>query len=45
MYKNLFLKFYLLFCLGVKLGEEHRVRVFENRGLRRISGHKGKEVT
>jgi hypothetical protein len=27
------------------LGEEHRLRVFENRVLRRISGRKKDEVT
>jgi hypothetical protein len=33
--------------MGVKLGfwEEHRVRVFENRVLRRIFGPKRDEVT
>jgi hypothetical protein len=27
------------------LREEHRLRVLENRGLRKISGHKEEEVT
>jgi hypothetical protein len=31
--------------LSVTLREEHRLRVFENRVLRRISGPKGDEVT
>jgi hypothetical protein len=40
----------LLFCMGVKLmsltlREEHRLRVFETRGLRRIFGPKRDEVT
>jgi hypothetical protein len=30
---------------SVTLREEHRLRVFENRVLRRIFGHKGDEVT
>jgi len=40
--------FYLLFCMGVKLGpttqKEHRFRVFENRVLRRILGPVRQEV-
>jgi hypothetical protein len=41
---------FLCFCTGVKLGlltlsEEHRLRVFENRVLRRIFGPKRDEVT
>jgi hypothetical protein len=39
----------MLFCVGVTLGlsprEEHRMRVFENRVLRKISGPKRDEVT
>jgi hypothetical protein len=38
---------YQLFCEGVKLcvlKEEHRFRVFKNRALRRIFGHKREEV-
>jgi hypothetical protein len=31
--------------MGVILREEHRLRVFENRVLRRISGPKRDEVT
>ena len=31
--------------MGVKLSEEHRLRVFENRVLRKISGPKRDEVT
>jgi hypothetical protein len=38
-----------MFCLGVKLGltlrEDHRLRVFENRVLRRIFGPKRDEMT
>jgi hypothetical protein len=38
-----------LFCMGVKLGltlrEKQRLRVFENRVLRRIFGSKRDEVT
>jgi hypothetical protein len=30
-------------CLALTLREEHRLRVFENRMLRRISGPKRKE--
>jgi hypothetical protein len=43
--------FYLWFCVGVKPGwsltlrEEHRLRMFENRMLRRIFGPKRDEVT
>jgi len=37
-----------MFCMGVTLSltpsEEHRLRVFENRVLRRIFGPKGEEV-
>jgi hypothetical protein len=40
---------HLLFCIGVKLGlsqrEEQRLRVFENRVLRRIFGPKRDEAT
>jgi len=41
--------FYLLLCMGVKLGpltlrEEHRLRVLENRVLRRIFEPKREEV-
>ena len=39
----------LLFCTGVKLGvtlrEEHSLRVFKNRILRKIFGPKRDEVT
>jgi hypothetical protein len=40
----------MLFCMGVKLlsltlREEHRLRLFENRVLRRIFGPKRDEVT
>jgi hypothetical protein len=42
------LKFYVLLCMGVKLGltliEEHRFRMFENRVLRRISGPDREDV-
>jgi hypothetical protein len=31
--------------MGAKLGQEHRLRVFENRVLRRIFGPKRDEVT
>jgi hypothetical protein len=31
--------------LGLRLREEHRLRVFENRALRRIFGPKRDEVT
>jgi hypothetical protein len=38
-----------VFCMGVKLGltvrEEHRLRVYENSALSRISGPKRDEVT
>jgi hypothetical protein len=41
---------YLWFCMGVKLGslslrEKHRLRLFEDRVLRRIFGPKRDEVT
>jgi hypothetical protein len=36
-------QFYLLFCMGVKLGLSHRLRVFENRVLRSIFGPKREE--
>jgi hypothetical protein len=40
---------YVLFCMGVNLGltirEEHRLKVFQNRVLRRIFGPKTDEVT
>jgi hypothetical protein len=35
----------MLFSWCVTLREEHRLRVFENRVLRRIFGPKGDEVT
>jgi hypothetical protein len=43
------LKFYLLFCMGMKLGfshywEEHRLKVFENKVLKRTPGLKRDEV-
>jgi hypothetical protein len=43
------LQFGLWFCMGVKLGllilrEEHRLRVFENRVLRKIFGPNRDEV-
>jgi hypothetical protein len=43
------LKFYLYFCIGKKirsrtLREENKLRVFEDRVLRRIFGHKREEV-
>jgi hypothetical protein len=37
------LSFYLLFCMDVKLGGGHRLRVFENGVLRRIFGLKREE--
>jgi hypothetical protein len=37
--------FYVCETWSVKLREEHRLRVFENRVLRRIFGPKGDEVT
>ena len=48
--KNLKIKIYRIiifpvFFMGVKLSEEHRLRVFENRVLRKISGPKRDEVT
>jgi hypothetical protein len=44
------LSFFLLFCIGVKRGRSHlreelRLRLFENRALRRIFGPKRDEVT
>jgi hypothetical protein len=43
-------QFYLLFCIDVKLEsltlrDENRLRVFENRVLKRIFGPKGEERT
>jgi hypothetical protein len=42
-------EFYHLCCVGVKLGvtlrKDHRLRVFENRVMRRIFGPKRDEVT
>jgi hypothetical protein len=38
------LQFCLWFYMGVKLGEEHGLRMFENRVLRRIFGPKKNEV-
>jgi hypothetical protein len=35
---------YLLFCTGVKHGHSHRLRLFENRVVRRIFGPKREEV-
>jgi hypothetical protein len=41
--------FVLFFCAGLNpslsLREEHRLRVFESRVLRRIFGPKGQEIT
>jgi hypothetical protein len=47
IYKNIILPVVLYGCetLSLTLKEEHRLRVFENRVLRRISGHKRDEVT
>jgi hypothetical protein len=46
--KYINLKFYLIFCMGVKLGltlrEEQRLNVFENRVFRRIPGHNREKV-
>jgi hypothetical protein len=47
------MKLYITFCMGsygcetwsLTLREEHRLRAFENRVLRRISGPKRDEVT
>jgi hypothetical protein len=35
---------YLLFCMGVTLGEKHKLMVFENRMLREVFGLMGEEV-
>jgi hypothetical protein len=47
IYKTIILPVVLYGCetLSLTLGEEHRLRVFENRGLRRIFGPKRDEVT
>jgi hypothetical protein len=39
------LPFCLLFCMDVKLGRSHKLRVFENRVLRRIFGSRRDKVT
>ena len=53
--KNIKIKIYIIIIVpvvlygcetwSVRLGEEHRLRVFENRVLRRIFGAKKDEVT
>jgi hypothetical protein len=47
IYKTIILPVVLYGCetWSLILREEHRLRVFENRVLRRIFGHKGDEVT
>jgi hypothetical protein len=47
LYKNIILSVVLYGCetWSLTLGEEHRLRVFENRVLRRIFGPKRDEVT
>jgi hypothetical protein len=47
MYKTIILPVVLYWCAtwSLTLREEHRVRVFENRVLRRIFGPKRDEVT
>jgi hypothetical protein len=47
VYKTIILPVVLYGCetWSVTLREEHRLRVFENRVLRRIFGHKRDEVT
>jgi hypothetical protein len=47
IYKTIILPVVLYGCetWSLKLREEHRLRVFENRVLRRISGPKRDEVT
>jgi hypothetical protein len=47
MYKTIFLSVVLYGCetWSVTLREEHRLRVFENRVLRRVFGLKRDEVT
>jgi hypothetical protein len=47
IYKTIILPVVLYGCetLYLTLSEEHRLRVFENRVLRRISGPKRDEVT
>jgi hypothetical protein len=47
IYKTTILPVVLYGCetLSLTLGEEHRMRVFENRVIRRISGPKRNEVT
>jgi hypothetical protein len=46
IYKTIILPVVLYGCKtwSLTLGEEHRLRMFENRVLRRIFGHKGDEV-
>jgi hypothetical protein len=46
-YKTILLPVVLYECetWSLTLGEEHRLKVFENRVLRRIFGPKGNEVT
>jgi hypothetical protein len=47
LYKTIILSFVVYGCetWSLTLREEHRLRVFENRVLRRILGHKREEVT
>ena len=47
IYRNIILPFVVYWCetWSLTLGEERRLRVFENRVLRRIFGPKGDEVT
>jgi hypothetical protein len=47
IYKTLILPVVLYGCetWSLKLREEHRLRVFENRGLRRIFGRNTEEIT